>query len=116
LIEKYLPPAPEAEQESAGSEGPQFDTPDGMRKILTESGFTAIQVISETADFTYATKDEWWESRWSHGARGPLERIESTGGSEMLERFKKECLERLSQKSQNIPESFHVLYTLAKRP
>lgn len=115
LIDTYLPPAPEEEKDSKPSDKPHFDTPEGMQKILAQAGFTEIQVISETIDFTYATKDEWWESLWSHGGRGALERIERTGGSEMLERFKTECLQQFSQESQNIPQSFHVLYTLAKR-
>ena len=116
LKKKYLPPSPEEEKESAASDGPHFDTPEGMQDIMTRAGFGNIQVLSETADFIYATKDEWWESQWSHGRRGILERIERTGGSELLERFKAECLQYFSVETQNIRQSFHVLYTLAKRP
>jgi ubiquinone/menaquinone biosynthesis C-methylase UbiE len=114
LKKKYLPPAPEEEKESETADGSQFDTPEGMQDIMARAGFGNIQVISETADFVYATKDEWWESLWSHGGRGALERIERTGGSEMLERFRKECF-HVSGESQEVRRSFHVLYTLAKR-
>lgn len=116
LIKKYLPPASEEEKGSESLDEPHFDTPEGMQEIMARAGFTNIQVISETANFVYATKDEWWESLWSHGGRGPLERIERTGGSEALERFKMECMQQLSPESQNIRRSFHVLYTTAKRP
>jgi ubiquinone/menaquinone biosynthesis C-methylase UbiE len=114
LIEKYLPP--EEQKKPDPSNEPHFDTPEGMQKILTDAGFAETRVISETADFIYATKDEWWQSLWSHGGRRRLERIERTGGSDMLERFKAECLGQLGSESEDVHRSFQVLYTLAKRP
>lgn len=116
LVKKYLPPDPAEEQDSESADEPHFDTPEGMQKIMTTAGFTSVQVRSEAVDFTYATKEEWWESQWSHGGRTSLERIEKTGGPEALERFKSEAQEQLSEESQNIKRSFHVLYTLALNP
>ncbi len=116
LKEKYLPPVPREADDSQPSDEVHFDTSEGMQKILTDAGFAEIQAISETADFIYATKDEWWESLWSHGGRGILERIERTGGSQMLARFRTDCMGQFSGESENIRRSFHVLYTFAKRP
>jgi len=118
LIEKYLPPKAKDEQMSNSSAKPEFDKPEGMEILIKAAGFTNIQVLSETADFTYATREEWWESLWSHGARAPLERIEKTGGPQALAQFKAECLEQISARdgSQDFQRSFHVLYTLAVKP
>lgn len=118
LVEKYLPPKSQEDRKSNASDGPDFATPKGMEKILEAAGFTEIQVISEIADFTYATKEEWWESLWSHGGRANLERIEKTSGKEALAQFKAECLEQIDAKesSQGFQRSFHVLYTIAVNP
>lgn len=118
LVVKYLPPPPQAAQRPASSAGPDFSTPEGMEKIVKAAGFREIQVISEIVDFTYATKEEWWESLWSHAARPTLERIESTGGSEKLAQFKAECFEQMGTGigSEGFQRSYHVLYTLAIKP
>ena len=118
LIKKYLPTRPEADQQPASSDEPDFRTPEGMEKIFKAAGFTNIQVLSEVADFTYATNEEWWEERWSHGGRAPLERIEKTGGPEALAEFKAECLTEVAARkgSRGFQQTFHVLYTLAVKP
>ncbi len=118
LIEKYLQPTPKADQAPDKSDGPNFDTSEGMEKIMKRAGFSNIRVISEVADFTYATKEEWWESLWSHGGRAPLERIEKIGGPEALAQFKVECLQQMEERkgSRNLQQSFQVLYTLAVNP
>ncbi|HLO17418.1 MAG TPA: methyltransferase domain-containing protein [Anaerolineales bacterium] len=118
LIEKYLPPKSQETQTSGPSDRPDFDKPEGMEKIMKAAGFTGIQVLSEIADFTYAAKEEWWESLWSHGGRASLERIEKNGGHEALAQFKTESLEQISARkdSKGFQQSFHVLYTLAAKP
>jgi len=118
LLKKYLPPKPQEDQKSDSPDEPDFATPKGMEKIIEAAGFTDIQVISEIADFTYATKEEWWESLWSHGGRASLERIEETSGKEALAGFKAECLEQIDarENSQGFQRSFHVLNTIAVNP
>jgi ubiquinone/menaquinone biosynthesis C-methylase UbiE len=118
LIEKYLPSESKEDQAPDSAEGPVFDTPEGMEKIMKTAGFTDIQVISEVADFTYVTREEWWESLWSHGGRARLERIEKTGGPDALAQFKVEWLQQMGARkgSKNIQQSFQVLYTLAVNP
>lgn len=118
LVQKYLPPPPKEDQTSASSNEPDFETPDGMRRILEGAGFTDIQVVTEVAQFIYSTREEWWESLWSHGGRARLERIEKNGGPEALARFKSEWMEQMDKRkgSQNISQSFQVLYTLGMKP
>jgi len=116
LIEKYLPPQPE--ENPASSDEPDFRTSAGMQKMIKAAGFTETQVLSETADFTYAGKEEWWESLWSHGARASLERIEETSGSARLAQFKTDCFEQINAEHgyEDFQRSYHVLYTLAVKP
>jgi ubiquinone/menaquinone biosynthesis C-methylase UbiE len=118
LMKKHLPPQPETDRQPAPSDGPSFDTSAGTEKIFNTAGFTDIRVISEVAEFTYTTSEEWWEELWSHGGRAPLERIEKTGGPEELEKFKAECMEQLAERkgTRDFQQSFHVLYTLAVKP
>jgi hypothetical protein len=82
-----------------------------MEKIIKAAGFTDIHVLSEIADFTYGTSEEWWESLWSHGGRAPLERIEKTGGPEALAKFKVECLTEVAARKgpRGFQQTFHVL-------
>ncbi len=118
LIEKYLPAESTADETPDSADGPDFHTPEGMQKIIKMAGFAGIQVVSEVAEFTYRTKEEWWESLWSHGARANLERIEKTGGSEALAQFKAECFTQMNTRtsSDDFQQSFHALYTIAVNP
>ena len=117
LVQKYLPPAPKEEQKSESSEEPVFDTPEGMMVIFETAGFVDIQVLSEIAEFDYGTLEKWWESLWSHGGRGRLERIEKAGGPEALAQFKIEWMEQMrAWKGSDLRQSFEVLYTLAVNP
>jgi ubiquinone/menaquinone biosynthesis C-methylase UbiE len=118
LTEKYLPSPPQPSQPPTSPAPPKFDTPEGMESMLQAAGFTDIQVISETVDFTYVTKEEWWESLWSHGSRAALERIEKTSGSAALAQFKTDCFEQINAEngSEDFQRSYHALYTLAVKP
>lgn len=118
LVEKYLPPQPKRDQQPESSDEPDFETPKGMEKIIEAAGFTDIRVVTEIADFAYATKEEWWKSLWSHGGRARLERIEKTGGPQALEKFKIECLEQMDARTgtNDIQHSFQVLYTRGMKP
>lgn len=69
----------------------RFDTPDALAGILERAGFFNIAVREETKDFLYGTPEEWWQTQYSHGIRGILERVEMTCGAEGLEAFKREA-------------------------
>lgn len=96
----------------------EFETPEGMQALLGEAGFVDIRVIREDADFVYRTKEEWWATQWSHGARGGIEKIESASGQEGLARFQSEIDEHLDalMKPTGIHHFMHVLVTLATKP
>lgn len=116
LIESFIPEPPPASQEPQVP-APDFETPHGMEAIMREAGFSDIKVVSESHDFTYASKEEWWATQWSHGMRSCLERIEESLGNEALAKFKAQAFDTLQGLNTpgGIHQAFPVLYTLATR-
>ncbi len=93
LVKRYLPPgAPEP-----GQPGAVFDEPQGVEAILCAAGFRDVQVSTETLEAAFRDEEEWWSTRWSHGARMKLEQIEAQGGAAALERFKAEAFRGLQR-------------------
>lgn len=114
LCRSYVPPDPEEPKTSQHI----FDTPEGMRAIMSSVGLAVVRVFNETADFVYANEDEWWSSLWSHGTRNSLERIENAAGPEGLARLKASALERLRtiKQADGIHRPMGALFTLAVKP
>jgi len=119
IAKAYLPPEPEANEtaESESALEPVFDTPDGLEAIMNAAGFADIQIISEAAEFVYATEEEYWSTLWSHGGRVTLERIEQATGSDGLQRFKSDVVKKaqLIKQTDGIHQLFSVLFALATK-
>ncbi|MBV6395200.1 MAG: Ubiquinone/menaquinone biosynthesis C-methyltransferase UbiE [Anaerolineales bacterium] len=119
IAKTYLPPEPEenevAESESASQ--PVFDTPEGLEAIMNDADFIDVQIISEAADFVYATEEEYWSTLWSHGGRVTLEKIEQAVGADGLERFKIDIFKKVQTIKQpdGIHQLFPVLFALATK-
>lgn len=65
-------------------------------QLMSQIGFSSIQHSIEEADFVYASEQEWWDARWTHGERYPLENMPPA----MLERFKTEVFRRMASLKQ----------------
>jgi ubiquinone/menaquinone biosynthesis C-methylase UbiE len=116
LLEAHLPPEPKpAAPPEPKPAAPDFGTPEGLQAMLSAAGFADIQVISETAEFSYASAEEYWATLWSHGARRSLEQVERVTGTEGLQRFKAAVLARAAglHQSGGLRQAVTVLYTLA---
>ena len=102
IVKTYLPPEPEPTQatESNSEAEPVFDTPEGLKEIMNTAGFDEIRIFSETAEFVYATEEEFWSTLWSHGARGTLEKIKKETGTDGLKRFKLEIFNKVNSIKQ----------------
>lgn len=115
----YLPPEPEGNDltESDSASQPVFDTPEGLEAIMNAAGFIDIQIVSEAAEFVYATEEEYWSTLWSHGGRVTLEKIEQATGADGLERFKADIFKNVQAIKQpdGIHQLFPVLFALATR-
>ena len=103
IADIYLPSDPEVTQdpETDSETEPVFDTPEGLKEIISLAGFDNIQIFSETAEFIYKTEEEFWSTLWSHGARGTLEKIEQEAGKDGLQKFKLDVFKKMSSIMQN---------------
>ena len=81
---------------------------------LTQAGFGAVQVQEEQADFVYATAQQWWDSRWTHGPRYALEQMAPV----VLAQFKEEVFARIIEEAQadGLHETLRFRYILAEKP
>jgi ubiquinone/menaquinone biosynthesis C-methylase UbiE len=117
LLESYLPeknqePGPQSKR------GPVFNTPEGLKDILSTAGFTHVEILSESKEFSYTDENEFWAVHWSHGGRRNLEAIKGKYGEAGLQRFQAEVFQRLKviQQSGGITELFSALFGFAIRP
>jgi len=120
LVEAHLPAEVETSQtpESRSPSPPVLDSPEGLEEVMKTAGFTDIQVVSETAEFVYASEEVCWSSLWSHGMREELEAVEKAKGPDGLKTFKAAVLGRLRtvRQTDGIHQSFPALFTLAIKP
>jgi len=109
IVETYLPSEPEATQanETNSDSYPVFDTPQGLQTIMNKASFENIQIFTETAEFVYATEEEFWSTLWSHGGRATLEKIEQETGTDGLQNFKLDVFKKMSAIMQ--PDGLHQL-------
>jgi len=110
IVRLYLPPPEPQDQEE---EFPAFDTPLGLRELLSQAGFEAIEVRAETADFVYADEEEWWSWLWSHGLRRALESMDPA----TLERLKADAFREIQafKGAEGIQARFGVLFAFGTR-
>jgi ubiquinone/menaquinone biosynthesis C-methylase UbiE len=120
IVSTYLPSeSGAAEDTDPDSESqPVFDTPEGLRAIMNTAGFENIQIFTETAEFIYATEEEFWSTLWSHGFRGTMERIEKERGPDGLQRFKLEVFNKINsiKRTDGLHQLIPVHVSLATKP
>lgn len=91
---------------SAGSVG--LKQPAAIKDALEQAGFDDVKIIEETYEFIYADGNQWWQTKWTHGARYPLEQM----GDEVLSQFKADVFARLNQlhAASSLREKWQVAY------
>lgn len=113
LLTKYK----SSENEDKGSEvklnSPEFDTISGLYNVLSEAGFTNIEVLSEEKEFIYKDENGWWKKQWSQATRLSLEKLTE----ENLSRYKEEAFERLRarKKTDGIHFKIPVIYAFGTK-
>ncbi len=121
IVSAYLPaksetkPAPKSDTAIQ----PVFDTLEGLEEILNKPGFENIQIYSESADFFYESKEEFWSTLWTIAIRESFEKIEQEKGAEKLEKLKFDVfkkLDDLNQTTDEIHQLIPVLIGLATKP
>jgi ubiquinone/menaquinone biosynthesis C-methylase UbiE len=71
------------------------DTPEELRTLLYEAGFTDITIITESQEFSYKNEEQWWMDMWESGWEDHLRTLEDSGWT--LEVLKEEAFEILQK-------------------
>lgn len=77
-----------------------------LPSYLARAGFVDVQVQQEQVKFVYASAEQWWDAKWTHGTRYSLEHM----APEVLARFKAEVFARLQEILQ--PDGIHEGWSL----
>ncbi len=69
-----------------------LNEPEEVKKLVEAAGFATPVQMTDEADLTYASADDWWQQHHDFGARLPLQTL----SSEALFRYKTAVMQRLS--------------------
>jgi SAM-dependent methyltransferase len=85
-----------------------------ITQILSQAGFSEIEVMPQEKTFYFDSEDEWWQATWSHGGRGFLERM----AADVIVRYQKQATELIREEKteQGIPDTWRLLYSKAQKP
>jgi len=99
-----LSPAPKIDMQRLSEQ-------ENILEAFSNAGFTSIEIFSEVKDTYYQDLDLWWDSLWSHGFRGVLERLDEAS----LEAFKRESFEWAGgiMSEEGLPESAELWFARA---
>jgi ubiquinone/menaquinone biosynthesis C-methylase UbiE len=88
--------------------------PEAIEAALSTAGFTDLQVIVEEHEFIYGTEQDWWDAKWTHGSRYPLERMKP----EVLNQFRRDVFARLAEQKMvdGIREKWRLICIVGLKP
>lgn len=88
-----------------------LDSEDEIIEQFEEAGFKRINIFKEEKEFYYIDETEWWQTMWSQGYRGFLERL----NEQSIKEFKEESYKNIAniKNEKGIPEKISVLITKA---
>jgi ubiquinone/menaquinone biosynthesis C-methylase UbiE len=111
LLKRYLPADPSV---PATANSVEMQTRDQLADRLTRAGFEDVVVIRNTATFSYASPEQWWQVRWSIVLRGALEALSPSALAEL----QAEALThtRQMQSQGELITELTALFTLAHSP
>ena len=78
--------------------------PDRLEEALWEAGFTNVASSIEPFEIVYPNAEEWWNEKWTHGSRAPLEQMSPV----VLAEFKAEAFAQLDTMRE--PDGFHMIW------
>jgi ubiquinone/menaquinone biosynthesis C-methylase UbiE len=92
----------------------KLDSEAEIRQVLSQAGFSGIEVMLQDEIFYFNSEDEWWQTAWSNGYRGFLERMEP----DAIARYKRQATEliREDKTEQGIPDTWYLLCSKAQKP
>lgn len=78
---------------------------------LLEHHFVNVKIVDVTEIITYKSKDEWWESLWTHATRSILEELTE----QELKQFRENAFKKIDSMEKGLEEPFHVHFAIAER-
>ena len=113
LLEKYIPKEKENDKQEEEPEGSEFDTIEGMQKILIKAGYKDVHNKIEEKEFICENAEELWKFNWSTGYRTLMEKI----SSENLDEVKDELTKNFSKYSakDGLHINLKVLFTFGRK-
>jgi len=90
-----------------------LETADGLKKLLSEHGFTRIQIIEEEYDLLYKNEEEYWLTLWTLETRDILDMMDPTT-QDMYRQEVSNALQHF-QRPDGIFVPYHVIYAIATK-
>lgn len=88
---------------------------DALPASLAHAGFTDLRVETGRGEFPYASAQQWWDARWTHGPRYALEQAPPDARA----RLQAEVFARLAEEATRpggVCEALDFTYLIATRP
>jgi hypothetical protein len=74
---------------------------------MQETGFRQSMLLTEDYDLLYASEQQWWDSKWTHGSRFALENMPD----KILDHFRRDAWNHLPPLQE--PDGFHEHWQVA---
>ena len=68
-----------------------FSRPEEVTELLAAAGFTNVEVHLEETEINFASKQQWWDWRWSYSVRGLLEQV----APDALDAYREACFREM---------------------
>ncbi|MFW9818755.1 MAG: class I SAM-dependent methyltransferase [Candidatus Thorarchaeota archaeon] len=113
LFEKYLPKNLENNEMKEELKEPDFNSKNGMQKILVRAGFRDVYNIIDENEFICENVDELWKGLWSQFTRQALESF----SQDNLQKFKEELTKEFqrNRSEDGLHWNFKALYTFGRK-
>ncbi len=92
---------------------PGLKRPDEIKDHLEEIGFKETEIVYEEYAFKYLDENQWWQFKWTHGARYPLEHMRR----DVLEIFKTDVFKQLDRTKEEtgLKERMQLAYIIGRK-
>ena len=93
--------------------GSDLRRPEAIQELMEVTGLSKVEFTEESYEFTYADAEEWWQAKWTHGARFPLEQM----SKEVLTQFRTEVFDRLlhAKAENSLNERWQLAYIMGEK-
>lgn len=93
--------------------GSDLRRPGAIKELMEVTGLSKVEFVEESYEFTYADAEEWWQTKWTHGARFPLEQM----SKEVMTQFRSEVFDQLlhAEAEDRLSERWQLAYIIGEK-